>query len=76
MSCFAEETTAKRTRWCGLCEKCARVYIFLKALNISFKKVNFVHEDMLSLKKEKYYVLFNNTLGDSSYDGSGLGRDE
>ena len=76
MSCFSEEETAKRNRWCGQCEKCARIYIFLKALNINPKKVNFVKKNMLSLKKEKLYVLFNRNSVDSAYGSSGLGRDE
>jgi hypothetical protein len=76
MSCFAEEEIAKNKRWCGCCEKCARIYIFFKALNINPEKVGFYNSKMLSLKKEKYYIIFNNNPGESAYGGSGLGRDE
>ncbi|MFN4212422.1 MAG: hypothetical protein ACK4FL_00420, partial [Microgenomates group bacterium] len=75
MSCFSEEEAARKKRWCGICEKCARIYIFFKALRISPERVGFYNNDMLSLKKEKFYVLFNSDVG-SSYGGSGLGRDE
>ncbi|OGK13946.1 hypothetical protein A3C98_01550 [Candidatus Roizmanbacteria bacterium RIFCSPHIGHO2_02_FULL_37_15] len=76
MSCFSEEEPARKKRWCGVCEKCARMYIFLKALNISPERVGFYNSDMLSFKKEKYYVLFNGESDNSAYGGSGLGRDE
>lgn len=76
MSCFSEEPEAKKKRWCGVCEKCARIYIFLKSLNISPEKVGFYNNDMLSLKKENLYVLFKKTCNSSAYGGSGLGRDE
>lgn len=76
MSCFSEEPEAKKRRWCGVCEKCARLYIFFKALNISPEKVGFYNSDMLSHKKEPFYVIFNHGCGKSAYGGSGLGRDE
>jgi len=76
MSCFSEEEAAKKRRWCGVCEKCARMYIFFKALGISPERVGFYNSDMLSFKKEKYYVLFNGESDISAYGGSGLGRDE
>jgi len=75
MSCFAEGNEAKKRRWCGVCEKCARIYIFLKALNISPDRVGFYNGDMFNLDKERFYVLFN-PASDSAYGGSGLGRDE
>ena len=59
MSCFSENDQAKNRRWCGNCEKCARLYIMFRALNISPKKVGF-NEDMLTTDKEKYYVIFEN----------------
>ena len=75
MSCFSEEEARKR-RWCGVCEKCARIYIFLKALDISPERVGFYQNDMLSLKKKNLYVIFNGENDSSSYGGSGLGKDE
>ena len=76
MSCFSEEKEAKKKRWCGVCEKCARIYIFLKALNISPERVGFYNNDMLSLKKKDFYIIFNGDSDLSSYGGSGLGKDE
>ncbi len=75
MSCFSEEEEAKKRRWCGVCEKCARMYIFFKALKISPERVGFYNNEMLNFKKERFYVLFNKDV-ESSYGGSGLGRDE
>lgn len=76
MSCFSEEPEAKKRRWCGVCEKCARIYIFLKALNISPERVGFYNNGMLSKDKESLYILFNPDSHSSAYGGSGLGRDE
>lgn len=76
MSCFAEEKPAKTKRWCGVCSKCARIYIFLRALGISPKRVGF-NQEMLSERKRHLYSLFaNGEMKDSTYDQSGLGRDE
>jgi len=76
MSCFSEKEEARKRRWCGVCEKCARIYIFLKALNISPERVGFYQNDMLSLKNKNLYVIFNGENDLSSYGGSGLGKDE
>lgn len=76
MSCFSEEPEAKKYRWCGKCEKCARIYIFLKALNISPERVGFYNNHMLDADKKSLYTIFNHVPKDSAYGGSGLGRDE
>lgn len=75
MSCFSEEPQAKKRRWCGHCEKCARIYIFLKAFNFSPERVG-LYEDMLKEEKEKYFVIFDDGKVDSTYGSSGLGKDE
>jgi hypothetical protein len=76
MSCFSEEPQAKKRRWCGHCEKCARLYVMLKALSISPDRVGFYNNEMLSVKKAKYYPLFNHHSVDSAFGASGLGREE
>lgn len=76
MSCFSETDEAKRRRWCGCCEKCARLYIMFKALGISPERVGFYGNEMLTFTKEKYYVIFDNGGIESAYGGSGLGKDE
>lgn len=76
MSCFSEEPEAKKYRWCGKCEKCARIYIFLKALNLSPERVGFHNNHMLDADKKNLYTIFNSVPKDSAYGGSGLGRDE
>lgn len=75
MSCFSEEDEAKKKRWCGVCEKCARIYIFMKAMGISPERVGFYGNGMLSLKKENLFVIFDK-CDNSAYGGSGLGKDE
>lgn len=76
LSCFAEEETAARQRWCGACSKCARIYIFMLALGINPKSVGLT-ESLLGQKKRGLYGLFNGGGEDSGvYDKSGLGRDE
>jgi len=76
MSCFSDEPEAKKRRWCGKCEKCARMYIFFRALNISPDRTGFYENNMLSLEKKDLYVIFNHNSDKSAYGGSGLGRDE
>lgn len=77
LSCFADEEPAKTKRWCGVCSKCARIYIFLMALGIDPKRVGF-NQDMLIDEKRHLFALFpkKNGVMSSAYDQSGLGRDE
>lgn len=76
LSCFAEEETSATKRWCGMCSKCARIYIFMAALGIDPKRVGFT-ENMLGRKKRYLYTIFkDNTTKSAGYDQSGLGRDE
>lgn len=75
-SCFGEEKEAKTKRWCGACTKCGRMYIFMKALGINPRRVGF-SEEMLGMEKKHLYSLFGcGKKGSSSYDSSGIGRDE
>lgn len=76
MSCFAEEAPSKTKRWCGVCSKCARIYIFLRALGISPKRVGFNQEMLAEGKRHLYSLFANGEMKDSTYDQSGLGRDE
>jgi len=76
MSCFSEEEEAKKRQWCGVYEKCARIYIFFKALGINPMKVGFYNNDILSAKKDDLYVIFNKASEKSAYGGSSLGRDK
>lgn len=76
MSCFADNPESAKRRWCGNCEKCARLFIFFKALNINPEKVGFYNRQMLNRKKKHLYVIFNHSAKDSAYGGSGLGYDE
>ncbi|MCS7093114.1 MAG: hypothetical protein NZL96_01625 [Patescibacteria group bacterium] len=75
MSCFSEREEAKNKRWCGVCEKCARIYIFLKALGIDPKRIGF-SENMLVQDKAKYFVIFDQKTIKGAYGASGLGKDE
>lgn len=76
MSCMAANNYAKYSRWCHNCSKCARMYAFLRALNIDPAIVGY-KEDMFKKEKMCFFSLFGkpneNTL---PYDLSGVGRDE
>jgi len=76
MSCFSDDPEAKKSHWCGNCEKCARMYIFFKALEIDPGKIGFQDKNMLSPGKKSLYAIFGKVTKDSAYGGSGLGRDE
>lgn len=77
LSCFADEEEAKNRRWCGVCTKCARMYIFMMALGINPKKVGFTQK-MLTAKKRHLFAVFPNRKGnqDSAFDQSQAARDE
>jgi len=75
-SCFPDETSVNNfKRWCCNCSKCARLYIIFKALNVNTKKLGFPN-GMLSKNHMKYYSIFCSNKKLSSYDSSGIGRDE
>lgn len=77
MSCFSYAIKeAKQNRWCGVCEKCARLYILFRGLNINPAKVGFKNKDMLSAKKKKLYPLFTKRKFMGLFGSSGLGRNE
>ena len=45
-------------RWCCQCNKCARLYIFMKAFGINPKSVGYTR-NLLRKKYKKYYTLFD-----------------
>lgn len=55
LSCDGE--LKRETRWCGHCNECARVYIFLKAIGIDPKSVGLMH-NMLTADNADYFELF------------------
>ncbi len=75
-SCFFDEVPSKTRRWCAVCSKCARIYIFMKALGIDPRRVGFT-QNMLQQRKKELFSLFGAKTDESgSYDASGVGRDE
>ncbi|MBM3284036.1 hypothetical protein FJY90_07415 [Candidatus Gottesmanbacteria bacterium] len=77
MSCFSEEKEAKNKRWCGVCSKCARMYIFMLALGINPKRVGFF-QNMLTAGKKHLFAVFPDRKSplDSAFDQSSAARDE
>lgn len=76
MSCWAEKKQAKKKRWCGNCSKCARIYIFLLALGIDPKTVDF-QDNMIAEKNKRHFSIFEGVKrNEGGYDASRLGRDE
>lgn len=77
LSCFADEEPSKTHRWCGICSKCARIYIFLLALGIPPKRVGFTQNMMVREKRHLFSIFANRKkVLASAYDQSGVGRDE
>ncbi|PIZ50672.1 hypothetical protein COY27_06175 [Candidatus Woesearchaeota archaeon CG_4_10_14_0_2_um_filter_33_13] len=74
MSCHADNDGAEHNRWCCQCSKCARCYIFMKALN--FDPISVGMKDMLTIENKEHYALFSESKELRGYDLSGLGRDE
>ena len=76
-SCFAEEDIARSRRWCGVCTKCARMYVMFLAHGISPSKVSFF-ENMLTPKKRHLYPIFEQDLvkNDSAYAKSAAAKEE
>ncbi|MBU0666746.1 MAG: hypothetical protein ABIC91_07835 [Nanoarchaeota archaeon] len=76
MSCFADSNSAKNSRWCHSCSKCARMFVFMKALGIDPKTVSF-NKNLFSKASKTNYSIFTSRKKDlKPYDFSGLGRDE
>lgn len=59
-SCFAEEASRSTSRWCGMCEKCATMYLFFKALGIDPMTVG-MKDNLFKENKRKLYVLFDSS---------------
>ena len=74
MSCHCNNEGAKDHRWCGACSKCARCFIFMKALGFDPEIVGL--REMLSLTHQQHYSLFNQGKEMCGFDSVGLGRDE
>ena len=75
VSCdMSENWPDKESRWCYNCNKCARLFVFMKANNVDVKAVNF-KKDFFDRQCMKYYVLFGGAKTDE-YERSSDARDE
>lgn len=74
MSCFSDTKEGKDRVWCGNCSKCARMFVFFKALGIDTGKLGFKN-NMFNKPSMKNFSVFG-TEGLYSYDVSGLGSEE
>ncbi|MEM5803275.1 MAG: hypothetical protein QW350_00875 [Candidatus Aenigmatarchaeota archaeon] len=74
-SCFPDNANYNG-RWCHTCSKCARIYLFFKAIGVDPKIVGF-EKDLFRKEFLNNFSLFNGKTENSVvYDYSGLGRDE
>ncbi|MCX8178428.1 MAG: hypothetical protein N3D75_01205 [Candidatus Aenigmarchaeota archaeon] len=74
-SCFPDNINSS-DRWCHYCTKCARIYLFFKAIGIDPKLVGF-KKDLFSKNFMNNFSIFNGKTENAVvYDYSGLGRDE
>ncbi len=77
-SCFPDNKfNINKEPWCHACTKCARIFVFLKALGIDVEDVGF-HQNLFDKGHEHIFPLFadGKIKTDVSYDASGLGKDE
>ncbi len=58
MSCWAETKAAKFNRWCGVCAKCARMYLYLLANDVDPAFVGF-KTNMLAKNKADLFEIFH-----------------
>lgn len=56
-SCFNEKSTSKTQRWCGKCDECAKVFLYLTALRINPARVDF-KDNMLKKRGASLFDLF------------------
>ena len=61
-------------RWCHACNKCARLYLFMKAFNFDVKTVGY-NKDLFQKKYKNLYSLFNGKEIDA-YEQSKEARDQ
>ncbi|MCS7135341.1 MAG: hypothetical protein NZ893_02795 [Candidatus Aenigmarchaeota archaeon] len=74
-SCFPDNINYNG-RWCHACTKCARIFLFFKAIGVDPKTVGF-EKDLFKKEFLNNFSLFNGKTNNSLvYDYSGLGRDE
>src|SRR3989344_4682643 len=58
LTCDNESKTFKKKRWCGHCTECARMYLYMKALNVSPESID-LKENMFHASKKKYFPILN-----------------
>ena len=75
MSCFADTEHGEHNRWCCNCSKCARLYVFFKALNIKPDRVN-LDKCLFAKKYRKLFSVFGSHDDMVGFDQSGLGAQE
>lgn len=75
-SCDMEDKPKTNGRWCEICSKCARMYIFLLGLGINPKTVGFRHNLLANKYKPLYPVFDNKNIKAYGYDQSEAGKDE
>jgi hypothetical protein len=58
ISCEADNRRAKTKRWCGTCNECGRMYLFLEAIGTNPKTVGF-DENLLNTKRYGIFHIFD-----------------
>lgn len=66
-SCLNEADTAATQRWCGKCEECAKVYVFLIALGIDPQRVDFRNNLLQKTNNTLFPILFAQGKGTSRW---------
>lgn len=75
MSCGSSHEQDK-SRWCGDCSKCARLYLYLSANGIDPRKEAGFQENMFKKSKKQLYNSFGQTAKGELFDAFGLNTEE
>ncbi len=76
MSCWAETEEAKDKRWCGVCTKCARLYLYLSAHGVDPIREAGFKDNLFEEEKESLYNVFGKKASGTGWDAFGLNTKE
>lgn len=76
MSCWAETKAAKDKRWCAVCSKCARIYLYLSACGVNPIRTSGFKDNLFLEKNAHLFNVFGQKATGTGFDAFGTNRDE
>lgn len=76
MSCWAETKAAKHKRWCAVCSKCARIFLYLSAHGVNPEKEAGFQDNLFKTGNERLFNIFGEKVVGTGFDAFGTNRDE